>query len=207
MSEELCLLGQVKITQLQPSGLIIKTASGYIYDPSGRMEVPQLFLTHQGIEAESLQGEQILDIHHAAHPDSHNQGDNAISIGFTSHYSKMRSRFGEHMQVGVAGENIIIASDEEVSLDDLGQQIIIQDPYSERSVVLDVVKFAAPCEEFSRFAVDSQDEKLPAEELKSALQFLGNGKRGFLLTLNADQEPELVKPGDLVYAVGHTNDG
>jgi hypothetical protein len=51
----------------------------------------------------------------------------------------MRARFREHMQDGIAGENIIIASAEQVWLDDLGQQIIIQDPYGGRQVVLDVI--------------------------------------------------------------------
>ena len=201
MSEILRRIGQVIITQVQPSGLIIKTPSGYIYDPSWRVEVPQLFLTQQGIEAETPQGERIIDIHHAAHTDTHNEGDNAISIGFTSHYAQMRARFGEHMQDGTAGENIIIASEEQVWLDDLGQQIIIQDPNRERQVVLDVIQFAAPCEEFSHYAANSQGERLPAEELKATLQFLGDGRRGFLLNLNVNQEPALVKPGDLVFAV------
>jgi MOSC domain-containing protein YiiM len=165
MTDNLRQLGQVKITQVQPSGLIIETPSGYIYDPCQRVEVPQLFLTHQGIEAETLQGERILDIHQTAHPDSHNEGDKAISIGFTSHYAQMRARFGEHMQDGIAGENIIIASAEQVWLDDLGQQIIIQDPNGARQVVLVVINFAAPCEEFSHYAANNQGERLPAEEL------------------------------------------
>jgi len=117
--------------------------------PPRRVEVPQLLLRHHGIEAENPQGERILDVHHAAHSDAHNEGDNAISIGFTSHNAQMRARFGEHMQVDIASENILIASEEQFWLDDLGQQIIIQDPNGERQVVLDVIKFAAPCEEFS----------------------------------------------------------
>jgi hypothetical protein len=89
MTENLRRLGLVKITQVQPAGLIIETLSGYIDDPSRRVEVPQLLFTHQGIEAE-----------------------NTISIGFTSHYAQMRARFGEHMQDGIAGENINIDSAE-----------------------------------------------------------------------------------------------
>jgi hypothetical protein len=139
MIDNLRQLGQVKITQVQPSGLIIQTPSGYIYDPYRRVEVPQLFLTHQGIEAETIQGERIFDIRHAAHPETHNEGNNAISISFTSHYTRMRARFGKHMQDGIASENINIASAEQVWLDDLGQQIIIQDPYGGRQVVLDVI--------------------------------------------------------------------
>jgi hypothetical protein len=158
-------IGHIKITQVKPAGLIIETPAGYIYDPSRRVEVPQLLLTHQGMEAENPQGERILDIHHAAHSDTHNEGDNVISIDFTYHYAQMRARFGEHMQDGIVGENIIMASAEQFWLDDLGQQIIIQDPNGEQQVVLDVIKFAAPCKEFSRYAANSQGERLPAEEL------------------------------------------
>jgi hypothetical protein len=68
-------------------------------------------------------------------------------------------------------------------------------------VVLDVIKFAAPCEEFSHYAANSQGDRLPAEELKATLQFLEDGRRGFLMKLNVNQEPALVKPGYLVLAV------
>ena len=144
---------------------------------------------------------RLLDIHHADHPETHNNGKNAISIGFTSHYSRMRAKFGDHMQNGAAGENIIIEYDQEVWLPDLGQKVEFRNPESGQVVSLDVIKFAAPCDAFSHFAADSQDERLPAEELKSVLQFLGKGRRGFLLALSADQGTGHVQPGDLVYAI------
>jgi hypothetical protein len=68
-------------------------------------------------------------------------------------------------------------------------------------VVLDVIKFAAPCEEFSHYAANIQGERLPAEEFIATLQFLGDGRREFLMKLNINQEPALVKPGYLVFAV------
>ena len=202
MVENLRELGKVKLVQVQPSGLIIKTATEYIYDPSRRLEVDQLRITPEGIEASTPEGEHVLDIHHTAHPQTHSEGDNAISIGFTFHYTEMRKRFGEHMVDGIAGENIIIEYDEEIWLDDLGQQIAIENPKTGRRVLLDMIKYAAPCDEFSHFAAQSQHERLPADKLKSILQFLGNGRRGFLLALSEGQDSGIVHPGDRVFVVG-----
>ena len=38
-------LGVVKLVQVQPSGLIIETPAGEIYDPSRRVEVDQLLIS------------------------------------------------------------------------------------------------------------------------------------------------------------------
>lgn len=201
MVENLRELGVVKLVQVQPSGLIIKTATDYIYDPSRRVEVHQLRITPQGIEASTPEGEHVLDIHHTAHPQTHSEGDNAISVGFTSHYSEMRKYFGEHMVDGIAGENIIIEYDEEIWLDDLGQQIAIENPRTGRRMLLNVIQFAAPCDEFSHFAAQSQHERLPTDKLKATLQFLGNGRRGFLFVLSEGQDSGIVHPGDKVFVV------
>jgi hypothetical protein len=199
MHENIRQLGLVKLVQVQPSGLIIETPTGYIYDPSRRAEVDHITITDRGIEATGPKGERLLDIHHSDHPETHSEGDNAISIGFTSHYAAMRARFGEHMEVGSAGENIIIEYDKEVWLQDLGQVVIIQNPDTGHRISLDVIKIAAPCEEFSHFAASSQGERLPANVLKSTLQFLGDGCRGFLLVLSDGQDSGQVHPGDRVF--------
>ena len=143
----------------------------------------------------------MLDIHHIDHPNKAYDKDDLVSIGFTSHYQAMRARFGEHMVDGIAGENIIIEYKQEVWPQDLGGQIAIEGGDTGRKTRFDAVKFAAPCNEFSHFAANSQHERLPAAELKSTLQFLGNGRRGFLMLLSADQESVSVQPGDRVYAV------
>ena len=69
-------------------------------------------------------------------------------------------------------------------------------------MVFDLVSHAAPCREFSLFATQSQHSKLPPDKLKQTLQFLENGRRGFLLVLGGGQEAAVVRPGDKVYAVG-----
>jgi len=67
--------------------------------------------------------------------------------------------------------------------------------------LLDVIRFAAPCEEFSQIVANKQDEQLSAVELKATLQFLNNGRRGFLLVLSEGQEAATVEPGDRVFGV------
>lgn len=201
MIEKLNLLGYVKLTQLQPTGLIINTPSGEFYDPSRRMVVDSLQISPLGIEAITPDGEHVLDIHHIDHPDKKYDNDDLVCIGFSSHYAAMRARFGEHMVDGVAGENIIIQAEKEIWPEELGQRIGFESSETGDITFLDVVKFAAPCEEFSHFAAQSQHQRLPAAELKATLQFLGNGRRGYLLVLSDGHEPVNVQPGDRVFVV------
>ena len=201
MTDKMLALGRVKLVQIQPTGLIIETPSGYFYDPSRRVEVDELMISSSGIEATTPDGQHVLDIHHIDHPDKAYDNDDLVSIGFTSHYEAMRARFGEHMIDGIAGENIIIEYDQEVWTDDLGQQIAIENEKTGFRMLLDLVCFAAPCDEFSHFATQSQDERLPAAELKATLQFLNKGRRGFLLVLRDGLEPATVQKGDKVFVV------
>lgn len=200
MIDQIRELGKVKLVQVQPSGMVIDTPSGKFFDVSRRVEVDSLIITALGIEADTAAGEHVLDIHHINHPDKAYK-DDLVSIGFTSHYAAMRQRFGEHMQDGAAGENIIIAYDGEVWLDDLGQQVGIENTQTGQQTLLDILRIATPCNEFSHFAASSQHARLPAMELKSTLQFLNNGRRGFLLALAEGQETATIQAGDRVFAI------
>lgn len=199
MVDNMRQLGVVKLVQVQPSGLIIETPTGYFYDVSRRVEVDRLMINALGIEAVTPDGEHVLDIHHINHPDKAYDDDDLVSIGFTSHYEAMRERFGDHMVDGSAGENIIIEYQNEVWLEDMGQQIAIESKDTGHRTLMDVLNFAPPCEEFSHFVAQSQHERLPKNELKSTLQFLNNGRRGFLLILSEGQEEATVQPGDRVF--------
>lgn len=201
MSQAMHQLGRVKLTQIQPNGLIIETPSGNYYNASRRLVVNRLRITPLGIEATTPDGEQVLDIHHINHPDKAYDNDDLVCIGFTSHYAAMRSRFGEHMVDGIAGENIIIDCEQEIWPEDLGQQIAIENSDTGALTSLNMVSFAAPCDEFSHFAANSQDARLPADELKATLQFLGNGRRGYLLVMSEGQETSIVQPGDKIFIV------
>ena len=201
MVEKLRDLGVIKLVQLQPNGLIIEKPPGYFYDESRRVEVDHLLINLKGIEATTPDGQHVLDIHHLDHPDKEYDDDDLVCIGFTSHYDKMRERFGKHMVDGTAGENIIINYQDEVWVDDIGNQLVIENQDSGDLIRLDMVSFAAPCEGFSHFAAQRQDERLPAAELKDVLRFLNNGRRGFLLVLREGQEGGKVRPGDKIFRV------
>ncbi len=202
MEERLRELGQVKLVQLQPTGLIIKsdkTPTGYFYDETRLVAVDRLTITSLGIEATTRTGEHVLDIHHINHPHKEYDDDDLICIGFTAHYEAMRGRFGAHLVEGIAGENIIIQCDEEIWPEDLGQQLIIENAETGHEMRLEMVSHANPCQEFSQFAIGNQYEKPPAAEMKAALQFLGNGRRGFLLVMQDGQKEAVVKTGDKVF--------
>jgi len=198
-------LGKVKLLQVQPAGMVIDTPSGAFYDVTRRVEVDSLTITSLGIEATLSSGEHVLDIHHIHHPDKAYK-DDLVSIGFTSHYAAMRERFGEHMQDGTAGENIIIEADHEIWLEDLGQQVLFENYKTGQQTLLDILRIATPCTEFSHFVAKSQHQRLPASELKSTLQFLNHGRRGFLLALAEGQETATVRSGDRVSGIFKVTD-
>ncbi len=204
MTETLKELGTVKLVQLQPTGLIIKadnTPSGKFYDASRRVEVDKLIINPLGIEAVLPTGEHVLDIHHLNHPDKAYDPDDMICIGFTSHYDAMRDRFGAHMIDGIAGENIIIECDREIWPEDLGEYLVIEEAETGHQMRLEMVSHADPCQSFSQFALQSPYENPPAKTMKATLQFLGRGRRGFLLIMPKEERSATVQPGDQVFVV------
>lgn len=205
MAEKLSQLGQVKLVQLQPSGLILetpgKTPNGYLYDPTRLSPVDQLEITPKGIEATIQGGSHVLDIHHLDHPDKEYDDDDLVCIGFTAHYDKMQEHFGEHMSYGIAGENIIIEYSEEVWPEHLTQRIGIENQNTGELAILEMESYASPCVEFSHFCIQNQYESVDPEEMKAVLKFLDNGRRGFLFVLDNKQSKVIVKPGDQVFTL------
>ncbi len=200
-------LGEVTLVQLQPQGLIIdavgETPTGLFYDASRRVEVDRLEITTRGIEASLPGGEQVLDIHHLDHPDKAYGNDDLVCIGFTSHYDAMRTEYGEHIVNGVAGENILIDCPKEMWPDDLDRLLAIENQDTGQLATLNLVKFATPCVEFSQFCIQRQREEIPTDRMREVLRFLGRGRRGFLLVLEAGLDAVIVRPGDKVFMAGH----
>src|SRR5690349_18726061 len=114
-------IGRIKQIQIQRASLKQGQRPHRYYDPAPLLVVERLRLAPGGVSAASAQGEPIVDIHNASHPETkHRQSLNGISIGFTSHYRAMRERYGAHLADGIAGENILVESDRMWSLDELG---------------------------------------------------------------------------------------
>ena len=87
------------------------------------------------------------------HPTTKNtDNENGMSVGFTSHYTSMRDRFGPHLVDGIAGENVLVAVDDQIEPEQLldGLDIALQDG---RKVHLEHIIVAEPCIEFTRYAL------------------------------------------------------
>jgi len=189
-------IGLIKHVQLQRSSLKQGQRPQRYYDPAPLLVVERLLLAPGGVST-SVGGESIIDVHHAAHPETKSRlGTNGISLGFTSHYRAMRDRYGAHLLDGCAGENILVESDHVWSLDELGATLAIECADGQL-VALAGLMTAAPCVEFSRFAHLSA-EPLTSDQLRTTLQFLDGGMRGFYARL-ADGQPEAeIRAGDRV---------
>jgi hypothetical protein len=192
-------IGRIKRLQIQRSTLKPGERLHRHYDPSPILSVQQLLLSPSGVIALTDNGQEIIDLHHADHPQTKNvELINGVSLGFTTHYQTMRAQFGEHLVDGIAGENILVDTDRTFALIDLGQRIIIESQQTGRRVYLYDFMVAAPCVEFTHYAVN-HGPLLPAAELKAALQFLDDGRRGFYARVMEQETPIVIQTGDRVY--------
>ena len=191
-------IGRIKLLQVQQSGLKVKQQPYGYYDPTPLLTVKSLLLYPDGVIGVTPDGRRVIDVHHVEHPASRNHsGVNGVSVGFTSHYEAMRSKFGDHLVDGCAGENILVEADDIITLADLGKRLAIQTQKTDGLIYLTCLKVAAPCVEFSLFAA-SHGMALPAPQLKETLQFLDGGKRGFYATVAGQSDEMLVQAGDRV---------
>jgi MOSC domain-containing protein YiiM len=194
-------IGTVKRVQIQRSRLKLGEKPYRVFDPSPLLVVAALLLSSDGVIGVTEDGGKLIDVHNAGHPETRNHdGINGVSVSFTSHYREMRACFGSHLVDGCAGENILIETDRHMSLEDLGKRLAFQNPSGGELVYLDALMVAAPCKEFSHFVNQANLKTAPlsAEQLKSTLQFLDNGQRGFYA---ASLGSGNIQAGDKVFAV------
>jgi len=115
------IIGPIIQLQVQRGPLKVgkKGAQRYVTEPIAVLE--RLRVSPDGVVGLDG-GEEILDAHHRAHSLRKNDdGVHGVSVGFTSHYRAMRQRFGGHMRVGCAGENIIVEATRRLRVDQDGQ--------------------------------------------------------------------------------------
>ena len=190
-------IGQIVRLQVQPTSLKRGEKSACYYDPSPIQAVETMLLTSQGVVGVTGMGEHIVDVHNSSHPQSKSRGDNGISLGFTSHYRAMRTRFGAHLSDGCAGENILIATEEGFKLEALGTRVAIQEREGGTLRYLEELSVATPCLEFSRYALN-ESLPVPAEMIRETLIFLNDGMRGFYAT-SAERAPFALHLGDSIF--------
>ena len=181
-------LGEVAL--LQVHGDQVKRLDQY--DPAPLVRVTEASVDHNGMLGWTDSG-WVVDKHHAAWPEPGPR--RPLSIGFTSHYAKMQNRYWD-VALGAAGENIIITVDRVMTLDDLGERVIVRG--DDREVVLVPEKVAKPCLQFSSYM-----RQLPTvgayEELQDDLAFLDDGMRGFIVTMDEADGSARIRVGDQVF--------
>ena len=196
-------IGRVKQVQVQRSSLKVGERPHAYYDPTPLLVVAYLLVTPHGAIGVTIEGEQVMDVHHGHHPDSRNhEGLNDLSVGFTSHYAAMRARFGAQIFDGCAGENILVETERPYILGDLQDGLAIQSSTTGEIVYLGGLKVAAPCVEFSQYAAN-YGMPLPAQELKETLQLLNDGQRGFYAKLAAHQTGGSIQVNDRVFVTNN----
>lgn len=192
-------IGSIVRLQIQTHSLKRGERPRSWYDPAGLRSLNALWITAGGvIGIDDDTAHDIGDVHHRDHPASKYRGANGVSLGFTSHYGRMRDRFGNHVRDGVAGENIIVGTDHLVTDEDLRHGVVIvtdQGPVSLGSATI-----AKPCVEFSKFCAGYGADQLADGTITEALQFLFDGTRGFYITYDAGvADRALISVGDPVY--------
>ncbi len=190
-------LGEITRLQIQRHSLTIGTGPARYFDPAALLVVDEMFLTPGGACAPAPDGSCVVDVHHAAHPFSRSRGENSLCFGFSRHYDTMRTRFGERFSFGCAAENIIIeGAAPRVTLEEVAPGIVIetgQDP-----ITLTRVLAAPPCMPFAKYALCDPDAS--AEAIKSVLQFIDHGLRGFYCTF-AGSKAATIRCGAKVFAI------
>jgi hypothetical protein len=190
------LLGQISRLQIQRASLTIGTGPTRYFDPAALLAVDELFLTAGGAFAQATDGSCLVDVHHAAHPFTRSRGENTLSVGFARHYDAMRVHFGEPFPFGCAAENIIIDGPApRVELADIAGGLVIET--ADGPAALTSVIVAAPCMPFAKYALHDRDA--PADAVKSSIQFLDHGIRGFYCTF-AGPKTATIRLGAKVYA-------
>lgn len=191
------LLGAIVRLQLQPESLKREVDGRRVYDPAGLRTVPELCLTPTGASTvpSAADGAVAFDVHNTRHPRSKIWGPNFLSFGFTAHYAALTAEFGPHVTLGCAGENIVIATDLAIPPEQVAGGIWIATAAG--PVRLQDVTVAEPCKPFAEFILQGTGST-PAR-LKTTLQFLQRGRRGFYCRY-PDPVTALVRLGDSVYA-------
>lgn len=195
------LIGSIKQVQIQRYSVKFGQKPHVTYNPGPIQIVEQLQLTPDGVVGIIDGPTAIIDVHNAQHPTTHNRSgtNNNISFNFTSHYQAIRQAYGDRIHDGIAGENILIETNQPYRLEDLGDGLIIERAQDKQQIQLHSLSVAAPCLEFSLFVLNSQEEP-GHEQIKHTLQFLHHGQRGFYALVTEGPDKNFIQAGDRVYS-------
>ncbi len=192
-------IGIVARLQIQRSRLKIGQKPFRIYDTSPLLAVSQARVSPEGVIALLPDGAMLADVHHCDHPQSQHVVKNAVSMGFTANYARMRERFGDHVVDGCAGENILIQTTEPIDLYAIERGVAIHCAVDDAELWLQNVQIALPCLEFSRYALCRPRAEEDSVDVRETLQFLSSGTRGYYTVPANHHGPITVSLGDRVF--------
>jgi hypothetical protein len=175
-------IGPIVLLQLQVKSMKSQRADGRkVYQPDEALWlVEQAEITSNGLTA-MQNGTLVYDKHHINHPTTRHRGTNPVSIGFSSHYVRLAERFGPHLPLGIAGENIIVQVDYLLTVEDLEKSLAIRHQDGKMTHLIDLYAMP-PCEPFARYCLNiDAGEVTPSDAptMKQSLVFLSEGMRGF----------------------------
>ncbi len=192
-------IGFVKHVQIQNKPLKVNEGPARRYDPTPLMVVERLMIGPVGVQARGPDGTVRLDVHHPDHPESRNRaGRNGLSLMFTGHYEGLNDFFGGSVPLGCAGENVLIESPRVFALAELGGGLLVRPLHGSPEIVLEILDVIEPCVEFSRYLCEAaKGARVP--DIRSVLQYLRDGRRGFLARLVPGDAYAEISPGDRVF--------
>lgn len=188
------IIGPIIRLQIQRGALKVGEKGAKRYLTDSIQAADRLWISRDGVSALEPGGET-LDAHHRAHPLKKNDdGLHGVSVGFTGHYRAMQERFGAHMVLGCAGENIIVEAPRRLAPEEVAAGFLILDASGrEKGHLLDVA-VAHPCKPFTGFSL--RNLAVAPDVFQASLRFLDGGMRGFYCTWTS--EPATVDVGDVV---------
>ena len=182
------LIGTIVRLQVQRSSLKLGERPRRWFDPTPLLAVPALTAGAAGVIGWPADGqgppdgEGVVDVHNRSHPASKHGTGNGVSIGFTSHYAEMRSRYGQVASEGIAGENIVVRTEQAFNRGDLPPALVLET--AQGAVSLEVGAAIEPCLEFSRYLLGArgapeEGRMEPDAAVTATLTFLRQGMRGY----------------------------
>jgi len=170
-----------------------------VYEHKLLTEVDALWLGPDGVVG-AIEDQAILHAHHRLHPtrtvgmtEKHRTylPHRLLSFGFTGHYDLMAEHFGA-APVGCAAEDIIVASDGRVDLDQVSRGVQIR--RGDRVIDLIDAAVAKPCVAFTKYLLG--DQQRPDERVAPHRAFLDDGMRGYIVGLANQQQTVDIAVGD-----------
>lgn len=188
-------LGTVGRLQVQREPLKPHRGATRAYEPDKIVAVEAIRVTPRGVVGVRSHEPDILDVHHGDHPRTRDRrGDRGVSLMSDADYRWLRSRFGDHLTDGIAGETITLTGGPELRRRDLSAGVLVDT--ADGMVGFTQVHVAAPCVEFTRYVLRRSPDTEVDDTITATLDLLDHGARGFVAATAGDG---IIAVGDRVF--------